>query len=189
MTRNTRPRQRTGMFSPNVISEGILSVISTTEPSCRGASVKKNTPRELRSCVKPWPSIAVATSRTKSGSRNENRCPTRRSTRTGGEVLKSLPSPGGPAVGVRATVAHYGGGEKLQVGYIGQVIPKMVICLLLDLSPKTLKPTLQLTAVENFRRNLARARIIFRVLLARSQARGGARHGRYTDAQSIGESS
>jgi hypothetical protein len=44
------------MLSPKVISEGIRRVISISVPSVSGESVKKKTPRELRSCVKPTPS-------------------------------------------------------------------------------------------------------------------------------------
>jgi len=49
ITRKMRPRQRTGMLSPKVISEGIRSVSSISAPSLKGASVKKKTPRELKS--------------------------------------------------------------------------------------------------------------------------------------------
>ena len=86
-TRKMRPRQRTDMLSPRVISEGMRSVISTSAPSASGASVKKNTPRELRSWVNPTPSKEAAGCRRESGRRKGNRCPTRRSTRTGGLLI------------------------------------------------------------------------------------------------------
>jgi hypothetical protein len=41
------------MLSPRVISEGMVKVNSTLDPSARSASVKKKSPRELTSWVKP----------------------------------------------------------------------------------------------------------------------------------------
>ena len=86
-TRNTWPRQRTGMFSPSVISEGIFNESSISEPSVTAASVKKKTPRELRSWVNPTPSTEVPGWRSESGSRYGNRCPARRSIPAGGVVI------------------------------------------------------------------------------------------------------
>jgi hypothetical protein len=75
------------MFSPKVISEGILNESSISEPSVTGASVKKKTPRELRSWVNPTPSMEVPGWRNESGSRYGNRCPTRRSIPAGAVVI------------------------------------------------------------------------------------------------------
>src|SRR5580704_13078670 len=48
-TRRTRPRQRTRIFSPRVISEGMFKVSSISAPSVSPMSVNKKAPRELRS--------------------------------------------------------------------------------------------------------------------------------------------
>ncbi len=72
---------------PRVISDGIRSVSSISEPSVSGALVKKKTPRELRSWVNPTPSREVPGWRNESGRRYGNRCPTRRSIPTGGVVI------------------------------------------------------------------------------------------------------
>jgi hypothetical protein len=68
-TRSMWPRQRTRMFSPSVISDGMRSVISISEPSRSDASVKKKTPRELTSWVKPTPSSEAPHCRRESGRR------------------------------------------------------------------------------------------------------------------------
>jgi len=60
------------MLSPKVISEGILSVSSMAAPAVSAASVMKKTPRELKSCVKPWPSMEDALSQKETGSRYGN---------------------------------------------------------------------------------------------------------------------
>jgi hypothetical protein len=87
------------MFSPKVISDGMLKVSSISAFSVSAISVNKNAPRELRSWVNPTPSAAVATSRKDTGKLKAKRCPIRRSTPTEGFVMVvvSLPreSPGG----------------------------------------------------------------------------------------------
>ena len=112
--RRTRPRQRTRIFSPSVISEGISNVSSISAPSLNATSVNRKTPRELRSWVKPSPSRRSQLHAGRLGRLNANRCPTRRSTPTGGVVMVvSLPL---RIAGERAsaTVAQSGQSEKFK---------------------------------------------------------------------------
>jgi hypothetical protein len=81
--RSTRPRQRTCMLSPSVISDGICNVSSTSSPSPSLIAVKRKAPRELRSCVKPKPSHPALISHKATGRLKAKRCPMRRSTATG----------------------------------------------------------------------------------------------------------
>src|SRR5580692_2691784 len=103
------------MFSPSVISEGIFNDSSISEPSVTGASVKKKTPRELRSCVNPTPSTEVPGWRSESGSKYGNRCPTRRSIPAGGVVISRFPCRIAASAG--DTLAHSGPEEKFEVTY------------------------------------------------------------------------
>lgn len=90
---STRPRQRTCIVSPRVTSEGIFKVSSISVSSRNAISVKKKTPRELRSWVNPNPSVEVSTWRTETGRSKAKRCPMRRSTATEGVFMVArLPS-------------------------------------------------------------------------------------------------
>src|SRR5215470_14830548 len=101
--RKTVPWQRTRMLSPNVISEGMMRVISTTSPWASGKSVKKNAPRVLRSCVKPEDSCCEPDSLTDTGTFKANRCPQRRSRQSGVVMASSGRSKEVPGTGKART--------------------------------------------------------------------------------------
>src|SRR5215468_10956883 len=91
------------MLSPNVISEGMMRVISTTSPWASGKSVKKNAPRVLRSCVKPEDSCCEPDSFMETGTLRANRCPQRRSRQSGVVMASSGRSKEVPGTGKART--------------------------------------------------------------------------------------
>ena len=129
--RKMRPRQRTGMLSPKVISDGILSVSSISDSfGERRIGEEKDSPRTeilreshaLETAVPGW--------RRESGRRYGNRCPTRRSTRTGGVVI-GCPSLRAIAKSAATTLAHAGQEEKFQIGETLKIF-QSIICLQLE---------------------------------------------------------
>ena len=97
---------------PRVGEAGATSSIFA--PSVRAISVNRKAPRELRSWVKPSPSVTVDASRNETGTLNGKRCPMRRSTPTGGAFMAvSLPSSRETAGTTTSTVAQPGCSVKL----------------------------------------------------------------------------